>query len=353
MDDSLFRELEKNAIRNTVPIGGKFELTPRCTLDCKMCYVHLNKDQLDESKELATSDWLKIIDAALDNGLVYALLTGGECMLHRGFAEIYEHIQQRGCIVTINTNAFVLTEKHFELFRKYPPRGINISLYGASEDTYEAVTGVRAYERVLSNIHLLKELGIHVSISITPSRPLLPDVLKIIDFCRNEGLKYNITYSLNDAREDTGRSIESFGLTAEEELNLRSQVFSHLGFTPYDNPKELQTPALQECPSEYRGVTCKAGKCSYFVTWDGVMHPCQNMLEIGASLLENDFSSAWNQVSFASKQVVRPAECESCELLSKCTNCYIKRANPDDPDHCNPDLCERTKRKIANGLVKF
>lgn len=26
-----------------IPISGSFELTPLCNLDCKMCYVHLNK----------------------------------------------------------------------------------------------------------------------------------------------------------------------------------------------------------------------------------------------------------------------------------------------------------------------
>lgn len=353
MDDSLFRELEKNAIRNKVPIGGKFELTPRCTLDCKMCYVHLNKNQMDESKELSTSDWLKIIDSALDNGLVYALLTGGECMLHRGFAEIYEHIQQRGCIVTINTNGFVLLQQHIDLFRKFPPRGINISIYGASEDSYEALTGVRAYERVTKNIRLLKELGMRVSISITPSRYLQSDVLKIIEFCKREGLKSNITYSLTDAREETGRSIENYGLTPDEELALRKQVFEYNKLTPYNNPADIHIPSIQAEPSDYFGVTCKAGNCSYFVTWDGVMHPCYKMLDIGSSLLENNFSDAWKEISSACKQVIRPVECESCDLRAKCSNCYLKRANPVDPNHCNPDMCLRTKLKLQNGLDQY
>lgn len=353
MDDSLFRELEKNAIRMEVPIGGQFELTPRCTLDCKMCYVHLNKDQMDESKELSTSDWLKIIDAALDNGLVYALLTGGECMLHRGFAEIYEHMQQRGCIVTINTNGFVLTEKHLELFRKYPPRGINISLYGASEDTYEAVTGVRAYERVLSNIRLLKGMGMRVSISITPSRFLLPDILNIIEFCKSEGLNSNITYSLTDARKETGRSIDDYGLSADQELSLRKQVFELTNLEPFPNPTDLDSPPIQTGLSDCRGVTCKAGKCSYFVTWDGVMHPCYKMVDIGASILEKGFMDAWREISEGCKQVILPVECESCKLKSKCSNCFLKRADPFDPNHCNPDMCLRTKLKLINGLEKF
>ena len=29
-----------------VPVSGVFELTPLCNLDCKMCYVHLRKEQM-------------------------------------------------------------------------------------------------------------------------------------------------------------------------------------------------------------------------------------------------------------------------------------------------------------------
>ena len=28
-----------------IPIAGTFEITPRCTLDCKMCYIHNQNKQ--------------------------------------------------------------------------------------------------------------------------------------------------------------------------------------------------------------------------------------------------------------------------------------------------------------------
>ena len=30
-----------------IPFGGQFELTPLCNFNCKMCYVHLNPDQME------------------------------------------------------------------------------------------------------------------------------------------------------------------------------------------------------------------------------------------------------------------------------------------------------------------
>ena len=43
-----FRQLDRHCRRNFIPKGGSFELTPRCNLDCKLCYIHLNDPGLRE-----------------------------------------------------------------------------------------------------------------------------------------------------------------------------------------------------------------------------------------------------------------------------------------------------------------
>ena len=43
--------LRIKAWRAGLPRYGKFELTPLCNLDCKMCYIHLQKEQM-HGKEL-------------------------------------------------------------------------------------------------------------------------------------------------------------------------------------------------------------------------------------------------------------------------------------------------------------
>lgn len=353
MNDTLFQQLRKDAREKRVPIGGQFELTPRCTLDCKMCYVHLSHEQMNQKEELSTSEWIKIIDDALKNGLLFSLLTGGECMLHSGFKEIYEHLHQIGVFVTVNTNGFVLSEQNFELLKCIPPRGVNISLYGASEEAYEHVTGFRAFERVMNNVRRLRDAGINVSISITPSTYMLDDVVNIIQLCMQERLKYNISYSLIDARLGTGRSIEDYGLTAEEEVSLREAVRRCTGQKIYNQGQTFSPP--NRCGSETicRGIECNAGRGSFVVTWDGVMHPCFRITDIGASLKENSFVDAWRKISTASNDIIVPYECELCSAKKSCNPCHLMRADLNEPQHCNSDMCKRTLLRIRKGLVKY
>ena len=75
-----FKAREKNT-----PISGSFELTPLCNLDCKMCYVHLNKAQMQGAKLLTVEQWQDIMQQAIDHGMMYARLTGGECLTYPGF----------------------------------------------------------------------------------------------------------------------------------------------------------------------------------------------------------------------------------------------------------------------------
>ena len=49
------RFLDFRAREEAIPLTGTFELTPLCNLDCKMCYVHLNKAQMKGAELL----WLR------------------------------------------------------------------------------------------------------------------------------------------------------------------------------------------------------------------------------------------------------------------------------------------------------
>ena len=85
----LDRFLEFKARRLGIPMHGRFELTPLCNLDCKMCYVHLGTSQFNESSLLSVNTWKDLISQAHEAGMINATLTGGECLTYSGFDELY------------------------------------------------------------------------------------------------------------------------------------------------------------------------------------------------------------------------------------------------------------------------
>ena len=75
-----FDYLDTKARQQGVPIHGQFELTPLCNFSCKMCYVHLAKEQMQERPLLTVEQWKDIIHQAWEAGMIRATLTGGECL---------------------------------------------------------------------------------------------------------------------------------------------------------------------------------------------------------------------------------------------------------------------------------
>ena len=138
---------------------------------------------MGDRKLLTVEQWKSLIKQAVDAGMMYATLTGGECLTYPGFDEIYLYLQSFGVRVTILTNALLLNEERIRFFKKHPPKGFQISFYGSCQEEYEEVTGVRAFDTILHNIRKCQEAGFLMSLAITPNRFLRncgKDLLRLI-----------------------------------------------------------------------------------------------------------------------------------------------------------------------------
>ena len=122
-------------------ISFDYEITARCNLKCRHCYINLPAgDRRAKERELSLAEIERIADEAVSLGAVWCLLSGGEPLLREDFREIYLMLKRKGLLLSIFTNATLITDEHVRLFKDYPPRGIEVTVYGATEATYEKVT---------------------------------------------------------------------------------------------------------------------------------------------------------------------------------------------------------------------
>ncbi len=161
--------LHKKARQEGFAVSGTFEITSRCNFRCKMCYVHsaeCNKNSVD----LPAQWWIETGKQAVEQGMFFLLITGGEPLLRDNFPLIYTELKKMGLVISVNTNGYLLNGKIAELFKKEPPFRINVSLYGASDEAYEGFTGVRAFTQIMENVRNMRAMGIDVrfNCSITP-----------------------------------------------------------------------------------------------------------------------------------------------------------------------------------------
>ena len=66
--------LLRRAAKTGVPITGSFELTPRCNLNCKMCYVRMNRTEQEKINRLQTAEeWTALAEKLRDAGTLFLL----------------------------------------------------------------------------------------------------------------------------------------------------------------------------------------------------------------------------------------------------------------------------------------
>lgn len=340
--------LEGKARRCAIPLHGTFELTPLCNLDCKMCYIHLLNTNLDCGL-LPTETWKNLASQAYKAGMRKVTLTGGECLTYPGFIDLFLFLCQFGMGISILTNGALLDSQHIEVFKKYPPEFIQISLYGSNENAYESVTGHRVFSRVCQNIYLLREAGLKIQISITPNRYMADDIQPLMKLVHSMHIPYQINCRLIQPRKNTGREIEDLSIDQYIEIYRTRAVLQDEELLPND-PTEL--PDLSRQGYSRYGLLCGAGRSSFAVSYDGRMMPCVSLYEVSEPVLELGFIAAWERIHQAAETFPIPAECGACAYFPVCIHCQAQHNNAP-AGHCEPQICERTRKLAEAGFFHY
>ena len=321
--------LYRKATAAGVPLSGTFELTPVCNMDCKMCYVRLSRQDQEAIGPLADADiWLQLAQRAKDAGMLYLLVTGGEPFLHPQFRQIMEGLHKMGLIITINSNGTMIDEDTVRWLKKCPPVRINISLYGASDETYARLCGnPKGFTQVTNAIRLLKEAGISVKLNCSLTPYNAEDLPKIAAFSEEKSLILQVaTYMFPPVRKDgtmIGRNDRfspenaAYYMAYADYLTLGAERFAtQEGNCPIPIDPE------DACSDLGDGVRCRAGRCSFWITWQGDMTPCGMFPTAGApNAFKLPFADAWQQVKDETAKIRLPAKCAACNAKDVCHAC--------------------------------
>ena len=145
-----------------IPFSGSIEITQRCNNQCVHCYNNLSVgDSKARAAELTSYEYSQILDEIADAGCLWLLFTGGEIFIRRDFFEIYTYARKKGMLITLFTNGTLITPEIAERIAQEPPFAIEITIYGHTRETYEAVTRTSgSYNRCINGINLLRDHGL-------------------------------------------------------------------------------------------------------------------------------------------------------------------------------------------------
>lgn len=331
-----------------VPLGGTFELTPRCSLKCKMCYVRLDKARMDAiGRELKAEEWIDIARSAIEAGTLNLLLTGGEPLIREDFTEIYSALSMMGFIIKLNTNATLITPEIVKLFSKHPPTSTCVTLYGATPETYEKICGdANGFDRTIRGLESLSKIPTELEVRTT----FIRDNMRELDQLRTIANRYTKRFAINTDVFKPIRGavsdVEACRMTPAQISQLVSSNMRHYDEINNGHPSDIfqdenamkKDYGFQLPPTV---LTCLAAKAIYWITWDGKMLPCGCFSHPYTLPLEEGFVGAWNRLPDLLENISRPLECQSCGISDNiCPSCPAKlQAETGSFDKTSPYIC--------------
>ncbi|KYK37946.1 MAG: hypothetical protein AYK18_08735 [Theionarchaea archaeon DG-70] len=329
-----------------IPLSFDLELTARCNNNCRHCYINLSdSDKQAQDRELSSGEIKDIVDEAVSMGSLWCLMTGGEPLLRDDFFDIYLYLKKKGLLVSVFTNATLITKEHVRLFKKFPPRDIEVSVYGVSNKTYELVTRRRgSFDAFMRGIDLLLNNNIKVRFKAMALRSNVHELPEIASFCQNRTKDYfrfdpflHCRFDCNISRNE---EIISERLTPEEIVVLE-----------HSDPERFQT--LEKiCDKliipEFSHTTCNhlfhcsAGNSNFTLGYDGIFRLCSSLFHPDCvyDLRKGNFTDAWYNFvpqvrDMRSDRKEFLEKCRVCPLINLCTWCpahaYLETEELDTP----------------------
>lgn len=285
------RRFHAEASRRRIPIAAMLELTSRCNLRCVHCYLGPQEEQQRKrAAELDTDGVRRVIDQLVDAGCLYLTITGGDPMMRRDFPDVYRYARERGLLVSVFCDGILVHDRILDLFRELPPRRIEISLYGATAETYERVTRVPgSFAGAMRGIHRLIENRIRVSLKtvvMTLNRHELPAMEA---FAASLGVPFRFDGAIFPCLPDGSQTPLDVRLKPSDIVALEMS-------TPERRAAWVKSyQSVQAQPASDRVYTCGAGQNSLYIDPYGQLSPCLMTTHHRFDLKQKPLQRYWNE----------------------------------------------------------
>lgn len=316
-----------------MPFGITFELTPLCNFRCPMCYIRLDKDQVGKAGTLLSADeWIEIAKQGQKAGAYKITLTGGEVFTRSDFQQIYETVYDMGFHISIISNGYLINEKAVAWLSRRKPDFIKITLYGASNETYQKVCGVsNGFTTVTSNIQRLMDNGISVVTCMTVIEDNNDDIDQVKKWAKERKIKLVV-----------------------------SKVIRKYVSNPRINPEAVRVPVTVDDKFETRDIrhttdlygtdnggpfeNCIGYHSSMIIGWDGLALGCNFIKSVKVDIRNRNLVECFKELWARLDGLKRPKECTKCKYLHFCNPCPGKlEGESGDPEKISKYVCDHAK----------
>jgi pyrroloquinoline quinone biosynthesis protein E len=167
------------------PYGLLAELTHRCPLHCPYCSNPLGL--VPRGDELATADWIRVLEQAAELGVLQVGFSGGEPLLHPGLMELVAAARRVGLYSNLITSAVGLNAAMIAGLIAAGLDTVQISFQSDTEGPADAIAGTRAHEKKIAAATAVRAAGLPWSANVVLHRGNIDRIGEMIALAENLG----------------------------------------------------------------------------------------------------------------------------------------------------------------------
>lgn len=302
-------------MRHGLPSELHIDLTDGCNEKCVHCYLpHGGTHYIDKD---ITFKALKEFREA--QGLT-VYVSGGECMLHRDFAEILRYAKSLDLNIIVLSNLTLCDVKRAALLKEIDPQFVNVSLYAVNEMIHDSITQVLgSCRRTKAAIDVLQAAGVHIRIATPFMRENKGCVEELKEYADKRHV-HLIPDSEIFGQIDHSCTNQSHALSLDE---LKELILAH---------KDVFAKGCMEserCRPESK--VCDVGDARLNLDAEGFYYPCDGFH--GAILGDARKDSLWDVWTGEALNKLRAlknkdfSSCASCADRAWCKVCPMRNFN--------------------------
>ena len=285
------------------PLIIQVEPTINCNLKCSGCVSPLMKIQ---KKALSLGEFKHIL-TQFPSVQKISLVGAGEPLMNPELFDIIDFAKKSGKAVGFATNATLMNKKVSEMIVSSKTDWLNISLDGATKETYEKIRIGSDFGEVIKNVKtLVKSLGRQkkpeVSIWFLTMRDNIIELPGLIELAKQLGIQNVCVQSTHYwGRGDIKQRILQERVVANDTVRIKHTLNAaaiiakkyHIGFSYVNIPDKNSERA---CQWPWR---------SCYITVEGYVTPCclhgasPELINFG-NIFTEDFEKIWNNSSIVS-----------------------------------------------------
>lgn len=296
----------------------EIEVTNRCNLNCKHCYVDKGKIA-DLPQKLVQS----VITQSNELGINRMVFTGGEPLLYPGLFDLAGFARSIGVPeVALLTNGLLINEKTIDELKIFSEIQLSVDVppkrKGVLREEYAS--------RLAEKIDILKGNGLNVTIFATLSKGILPFIDELVNFSRAKNLNLGLNRLFPIRPELKAECLSPTELkqvlTKISSFNIDARIGCSDPLLFLVDKKRMQYYSSLVKPGIKGG--CIAGIAAMYITSLGEVYPCPFLQVTSGNIFNKTLKDIWENSEYFHALRDRfkiEGYCHECEYVDYCGGC--------------------------------